>query len=94
MPIATHTTDNPREFERQLNKVRHEKSKKVLGADYKNDANAAEVTVLVEKLMENIYTILAEIKSEMAKENTVKSEAEAMRELMNKMKLQSGEERE
>ena len=51
MPIAAHTTDNPKEFQNQLNMIRREEFRNILRNDYKNDANAAEIVVLVEKLI-------------------------------------------
>ena len=91
MPIAAHTDIDAKAFANQLNNVQNEGRKKMLQRDYEGDANAAEITVLVEKLMKDIYEKLEEIEATTAKEATVKTLAKekTMRELINLFKAQS-----
>ena len=88
MPIAAHMKDNPQAFEDAIGLIRGEEFRSILRGKYANDANAAEIALLVEKMMKSIFDLLNEIKSDMAKEATVKSESGRMRELIDATKEQ------
>ena len=51
MPIAAHMNDNSQAFEASLKMIGREEFRNILRRNYANDGNAAEIAVLVEKLI-------------------------------------------